>query len=171
MMPSDRRQRVSLMGFSRDGEVALLRIEDAAVGELFKTVDLTASPVPKLVKTWFFQELTEPVAKRRALEAIEPRAPAPASQRNQAGVTLLAADQGERIVVLAMKGERAVPIATLPRLRDADGVLGDVNLVKLAWDPSGTRAVVIHGQQLWAAPGFESQWIHVLPVDPRSLPF
>lgn len=170
-MPIDREQRVSLVAFSEDGRVALVRIEDDAVGDLFKTVDLTSGPVPKLIKTWFFQSLTEPVALRQALRAIKPQAPPPASQQNAAGVTLVAADHGAKVLVYAMKGERAVPIAELPRLKDADGVPADVSVAKLAWDPSGTRAVVIHGQRLAAAPGFESQWMHVLQVDPSLLPF
>lgn len=170
-MPIDREQRVSLVAFSEDGRVALLRIEDDAVGDLFKTVDLTTGPVPKLIKTWFFQSLTEPVALRQALRAIKPQAPPPASQVNQAGVTLVAADHGARVVIYAMKGERAVPLAELPRLSDADGVPADVSVMKLAWDPSGARALVIHGQRLAAAPGFESQWVHVLQVDASALPF
>jgi|GEM_PF-1479898 len=170
-LTTDREQRVSLVAFSQDGASALLRIEDDIVGDLFKTVDLTVTPVPMLIKTWLFQSLTEPVALKQALRAVKPQAPGPASQKNQAGVSLVASDDGERIVVLAMKGERAVPIATLPRLRDEDGVLADVSVVKLAWDPTGTRAIVIHAQKLAAAPGFESQWVHVIPVDPASLPF
>jgi len=170
-LTTDREQRVSLIAFSQDGLSALLRIEDAAVGDLFKTVDLTVAPVPKLIKTWLFQSLTEPVALKQALRAIKPQAPGPVSQKNQAGVSLVAADDGERIVVFAMKGERAVPIAILPRLRDEDGVLAEVSVTKLAWDPTGTRAVVIHAQKFAAAPGFESEWVHVVAVDPASLPF
>ena len=170
-LTTDREKRVSLVAFSADGGTALLRVEDDAVGDFFETVDLNVSPVPKLVKTWMFQSLTEPVAEKQALRAVKPAAPGPASQKNAAGVTLVASDDGERVLVLAMKGERAVPIATLPRLKDADGVLADVSVMKLAWDPSGTRALVIHQQKLAAAPGFASQWVHVLKVDPASLPF
>ncbi len=170
-LTTDREQRVESRWPSQDGATALLRIEDDAVGDLFKSVDITVMPVPKLIKSWLFQSLTEPIALKQALRALKPQAPGPASQKNQAGVSLVATDDGERVVILAMKGERAVPIATLPRLRDEDGVLADVSIVKLAWDPTGTRALVIHAQKLAAAPGFESQWLHVVAVDPASLPF
>lgn len=169
-MSTDREQRVSLVALSQDGATALVRIEDEQVGDLFKTVDLRVSPVPKLVQTWLFQSFTETVARKQALRTIK-IAPGPMSQTNAAGVTLVASDAGDHIVVLAMKGERAVPIATLPRLRDADGLAADVSVIKLAWDPTGQRAIVIHEQRLAAAPGFEGQWLHVLHVDPASLPF
>jgi hypothetical protein len=170
-LPTDRARKIRLEGFSQDGATALLRVEDAAVGSFLQTVDLAVTPVPKLVKSWQFQDLTEPVAYQQALRALKPQAAGPQSARNAAGVMLLAADAGERVLVLASKGERAVPIAALPRLRDADGLLADVGGVKLAWDPSGRRALVIHGQRLLAAPGFESQWLHVIEVDPATLPF
>lgn len=170
-LTTDREQRVSLIAFSQDGATALLRIEDASVGNLFKTVDLNVTPVPKLIKTWLFQAPEEAATLKLALRALKSQAPGPASAKNKAGVSLVAADDGERIVVLAMKGERSVPIATLPRLRDEDGVLADVSLTKLAWDPTGARAVLIHAQKLAAAPGFESDWVHVIAVDPASLPF
>jgi hypothetical protein len=170
-LTTDRERRLSLVAFSENGGTALLRVEDDAVGDFFETVDLAVEPVPRVLKTWMFQSLTEPLALRQALRALKPQAAGPASQKNRAGVTLVGADDGERVVILAMKGERAVPIATLSRLRDADGVLADVSIVKLAWDPTGVRALVIHGQRLAAAPGFESQWLHVLKVDPSALPF
>ncbi len=169
-MATDREQRVSLVALSQDGATALVRIEDELVGDLFKTVDLRVAPVPKLVQTWLFQGFTEAVARRQALRTIKVAA-GPMSQTNAAGVTLVASDAGEHVVVLAMKGERAVPIATLPRLRDADGLASDVSIIKLAWDPTGQRALVIHEQRLAAAPGFEGQWLHVLHVDPTTLPF
>lgn len=171
-LPTDRERRQSLVGFSQDGTTALLRVEDEAVGDFFVTVDLRVAPVPKVIKTWLFQEsLTEPIALKQALRGIKPQAAGPASQKNAAGISLLATDDGERVLVMAMKGERTVPIATLPRLRDEDGAFADVSVVKLAWDPTGTRALVIHAQRLAATPGFESQWVHVLHVDPASLPF
>jgi len=171
-LPTDRERRQSLVGFSQDGATALLRVEDDAVGDFFVTVDLRVAPVPKVIKTWLFQEsLTEPIALKQALRGIKPPAAGPPSQKNAAGVALVATDDGPQIVVLAMRGERAVPIATLPRLVDDDGVPADVSVVKLAWDPTGTRALVIHGQRLAAAPGYESQWVHVVHVDPATLPF
>lgn len=171
-LPTDRERRQRLVGFSQDGATALLRVEDDAVGDYFATVDLRVAPVPKVIKTWLFQaSLTEPIALKQALRGIKPQAAGPPSQKNAAGVALVATDDGARVVVLAMKGERAVPIATLPRLADEDGVPADVSVVKLAWDPTGTRALVIHGQRLAAAPGFESQWVHVIHVDPAALPF
>ena len=169
-MSIDREQRVSLVALSQYGTTALVRIEDELVGDLFKTVDLRVTPVPKLVQTWLFQSLTETVARRQALRTLKVAA-GPMSQTNAAGVTLVASDAGDHVVVLAMKGDRAVPIATLPRLRDADGLASDVSVIKLAWDPTGQRALVIHEQRLAAAPGFEGQWLHVLNVDPASLPF
>ncbi len=167
----DRERRITLVAFSEDGARALLRVEDDMVGDYYQTVLLSEAPVPKIDKTWMFQQLTEPAVKKQALRAIKPHDPGPPSQENAAGVTLVAADDGDRILVLALHGERAVPIATLPRLVDADKRASDVSIVKLAWDPTGTRAVVIHGQALAADQGFESQWIHVVPVDPKTLPF
>ena len=168
-LTTDREQRVSLVAFSGDGTVALLRVEDDAVGDLFKTVDLTTGPVPKVVKTWLFQGLTETVALKQAMRSLKSPAPFPTSQTNAAGVTLMGADIGDAIVVLAMKGERALPIATVPRLVDEDGVRSQATVIDLAWDPTGTRVVIVHRQKLQAAPGFESSWVHVIAVPP--LPF
>lgn len=170
-LPTDREQRVSLVAFSGDGAIALLRVEDDVVGDLFKTVDLTTGPVPKVVKTWLFQGLTETVALKQAMRSLKSPAPFPTSQTNAAGVSLVAADMGPALVVLAMKGERAVPVAKIPRLSDEDGVAAEAAVTDLAWDPTGTRVVIVHRQKLAAAPGFESSWVHVIPLPPEALPF
>ena len=56
-------------------------------------------------------------------------------------------------------------------MKDETGAFADVAVTKLAWDPTGEHLVVIHTQTLAAAPGFTSDWVHVLTLDPASLPF
>lgn len=166
----DRPRRVSLVGFSTDGMRALVRAEDASVGSYFQTLDLSVSPSPKVDKTFMFDRASESTVRAQALKGFKLH-PGPPSQVDARGVSLLAADRDGQIVVYALSGERAVPIAKLPRLVDADGRASDVSMIKLAWDPTGERVLFIHRQATTADQGFASDWVHVFPVPASSLPF
>lgn len=167
----DRERHFALVAMAADGSSALLRLDDAAAGAFYQLVDLAVSPVPKLIKSWRLEDVGEKDAMKAATKAMKVIAPGPPSQRNAAGVSLLATDDGAEITILAMKGERAVPIATLPRLSDEDGALSDVSIIKLAWDPTGTRALIIHRQKTAGPPALTSEWLHVVPVAKDALPF
>jgi hypothetical protein len=169
-LPTDRERDLELVALSQDGKRALLRVVDKATGAFYQTVDLDISPVPKPDKTWRIEEFGEDLARSKALKALKPD-PQPPSQRNAAGVSLVATDALTHIAILALSGERAVVIATLPRLTDDAERPSEVSIPKLAWDPTGTRALVIHKQALAAGQGFQSAWIHVFPVPPTALPF
>jgi len=168
----DRPRRIALAALTEDGGRALLRVEDSNVGTYFQTVQLavTDTAVPKVDKTFMFDRPTETSVRAQALKGFKAH-PGPPSQVNAAGVTLLAADRGAAVVVYALSGERAVPVIELPRLADADGRRSDVTMVKLAWDPTGQRAIIIHRQTTTADLGFSSDWIHVVPVPAGALPF
>jgi len=167
----ERPRRIQLLAFTADGARALIRVEDGTSGNYFQTLQLvTDTLVPKVDKTFMFDRATESTIKAQAMKGFKAH-PGPPSQVNADGVALLMADRGEALVVYALKGERAVPVVELPRLVDADGRASDVSTVKLAWDPTGARAVIIHRQALAADLGFASDWIHVVPVQARALPF
>ncbi len=167
----DKPRRIGLVALSEDGMRALIRAEDATVGSYFQTLSFVAdSSLPKVDKTFMFDRATETTVKAQAMKGFKPHV-GPPSQVNASGVSLLAADRGEVVLVYALSGERAVPVVELPRLVDADGRKSDVTMVKLAWDPTGARAVVIHRQTLAADQGFSSDWIHVVPVPADALPF
>ncbi|MCC6622072.1 MAG: hypothetical protein IT385_12490 [Deltaproteobacteria bacterium] len=167
----DRSRRISLMALSADGKGALVRVEDELVGDFFQHLDLTSGTSPKAIKAWPFQAFTEPTTRKQALKAVRPEAPWPPSQRSAAGLVALAADEADAVAIYVMKGERAVKVARIARLKDDAGALADVAITKLAWDPTGSRIVVIHEQTLAASPGFTSDWVHVVTVDPQTLPF
>lgn len=167
----ERPRRIQLVAFTVDGARALLRVEDATSGSYFQTLTLAGDPVvPKVEKTFMFDRATESTIKAQAMKGFKAH-PGPPSQVNGNGVSLLAADRDEEVVVYALKGERAVPVIELPRLIDADGRVSDVTMVKLAWDPTGEKALVIHRQALAADLGFSSDWIHVVSVPASALPF
>lgn len=167
----ERPRKIQLVAFTVDGARALLRVEDGMSGNYFQTVQLAGdTPAPKVDKTLMFDRATETTVKAQALKGFKAH-PGPPSQVNADGVALVMADRGGALVVYALKGERAVPVVELPRLVDADGRASDVSMVKLAWDPTGTRAVIIHRQALAADHGFASDWIHVVPVQASALPF
>jgi len=167
----DKPRRIGLVALSEDGMRALIRAEDTTVGSYFQTVSFVSdTALPKVDKTFMFDRATETTVKAQAMKGFKAHA-GPPSQVNAAGVSLLAADRGELVVVYALSGERAVPVIELPRMVDADGRRSDVTMVKLAWDPTGARAIVIHRQTLAADLGFSSDWIHVVAVPADTLPF
>lgn len=167
----ERPRRIQLLAFTVDGSRALIRVEDSMSGSYFQTLQLVGDALaPKVDKTFMFDRATESTVKAQAMKGFKAH-PGPPSQVNAGGVTLVMADRGEALVVYALKGERAVPLVEMPRLVDADGRASDVSMVKLAWDPTGTRAVIIHRQALAADHGFSSDWIHVVPVQASALPF
>jgi len=167
----DRSRAVSLVAMSADGKGALVRVEDELVGDYFQHLDLTSGTSPKAHKAWPYQSFTEPTTKKQALKAVRPEAPWPPSQRSSTGLVALAADEAEAVAIYVMKGERAVKVAQIARLKDEAGAWADVAVTKLAWDPTGARLLVIHAQTLAASPGFTSNWVHVVTVDPATLPF
>ncbi len=167
---TDRQRGIELVAFSIDGRRALVRVSDSASGDAYQQVDLDVSPIPKVEKTWRVEEYGEDAARAKALKALKPH-PGPPSQQNAAGITLVAADAQDTIIIFAMKGERAIPLALLPRLVDGDKRPAEVNIPKLAWDPSGTRALIIHEQILTADQGFRSAFLHVVPITAEALPF
>ena len=167
----DRERHFALIAMAADGASALVRLDDAAAGAFYQLVDLNVTPVPKLIKSWRLEDVGEKDALKAATKAMKVVAPGPPSQRNAADIALLAADDGAEVTILAMKGERAVPIATLPRLTDEDGGLSDVSIIKLAWDPTGTRAIIIHRQKSAGPPALTTEWLHVVPVAKDALPF
>lgn len=167
----ERPRRIQLLAFTVDGLRALVRVEDSMSGSYFQTLQLASDTVaPKVDKTFMFDRATESTVKAQAMKGFKAH-PGPPSQVNADGVALVMADRGEALVVYALKGERAVPLVEMPRLTDADGRASDVSMVKLAWDPTGARAVIIHRQALAADQGFTSDWIHVVPVQASALPF
>jgi len=171
-IPHDRSRHYTLESIAADGKSALVRVEDELAGGFYQQLDLTNGPTVKAIKSWPFQPGSAEVATRKqALKAMKPEAPWPPSQRSSTGVVALAADDGDVIGIYLMKGERAVEVATLTRLKDEAGALADVAVTKLAWDPTGTRLVIVHTQKLAAAPGFTSDWVHVLTIDASRLPF
>lgn len=167
----DKPRRIGLTALSEDGMRALIRVEDATVGSYFQTLSFVSdTALPKVDKTFMFDRPTEATVKAQAMKGFKAHV-GPLSQVNAAGVSLLAADRGEAVVVYALSNERAVPVIELPRLVDDDGRKSDVTMVKLAWDPTGARAVIIHRQALAADLGFSSDWIHVVAVPADALPF
>lgn len=169
----DRPRRIALSALSEDGTRALLRVEDSAVGTFFQNVLLVnpdGTPVPKVDKVSMFDRASETSVRAQALKGFKAH-PGPPSSVDARGVTLVGAERGTAVTVFAMMGERAVPIVELPRLSDADGRPSDVQVAKLAWDPTGKRVIIIHRQALSADLGFASDFIHVVPVDARALPF
>lgn len=170
-IPHDRSRRYTLEAMSADGKSVLVRLEDELAGDFYQQLDLTTGPSLKTIKAWPFQAFTEPTTRKQALKAMKPEAPWPPSQRSAAGLVALAADEPDAVAIYLMKGERTVKVATLARLEDEAGVSADVAVTKLAWDPTGTRLVVVHAQTLAAAPGFSSDWVHVVTIDPATLPF
>lgn len=171
LISTDRSRALKLVRLSADGKSALVRIDDELAGDFFQALDLTSGVAPKVVKAWPFQQPTEPTTRKQALKSVKPEAPWPPSQRSASGLVALAADEAETVAIYVMKGERAVKVAQIARLKDEDGALADVAVTKLAWDPTGARLLVIHTQTLAAAPGFTSDWLHVLTIDPAKLPF
>jgi hypothetical protein len=167
---TDRQRNIELIAFSNDGKRALVRVADRASGEAYQQLDLDISPIPKIEKIWRIEEYGEEAARAKALKALKPHA-GPPSQQNASGITLLAADDGADLALYALKGERAIPIARIPRLMDEDERPSEINVPKLAWDPSGTRALIIHEQVLTADQGFQSAFLHVFPVPADALPF
>jgi hypothetical protein len=167
----ERPRKIQLVSFTADGSRALIRVEDATSGSYFQTLQLVGEAMaPKVDKTHMFDRATESTVKAQAMKGFKAH-PGPPSQVNADGVSLLAADRGDAVVIYALKGERAVPVIELPRLVDADGRASDVTMVKLAWDPTGARALIIHRQTLAADLGFASDWVHVVAVPASELPF
>lgn len=169
-LSTDRARKVELMALAADGKSALVRVEDELVGDYFQHLDLTSGTSPKAIKAWPYQGFTEPTTRKQALKAVRPEAPWPPSQRSASGLVALAADEAKTIAIYIMKGERAVKVAELARLTDDEGALADVAVTKLAWDPTGARLIVVHRQTLAASPGFSSDFVHVVTVDPASIP-
>lgn len=171
LLPHDRSRTYELVALAADGGSALVRLEDEQAGDFYQQLDLTSGFAPKVLKFWAYQSFTEPTTKKAALKSVKPAAPAPPSQVNAAGVVALAADAGDHIAIYAMKAERAVEVARIARLKDGDGAPSDASVLKLAWDPTGARLIVIHRQTLAADQGFTTDWVHVVAVDPKTLPF
>ncbi|MFO0745755.1 MAG: hypothetical protein U1F43_08785 [Myxococcota bacterium] len=170
-LPHDRSRSFELVALAADGKSALVRLEDEQAGDFYQQLDLTGPALPKPIKFWPYQAFTEPTTKKQAMKAVKPEAPWPPSQRTAGGLVALAADEADHIALYVMKDERAVLVARIARLKDEAGAPADVAVIKLAWDPSGTRLVVIHRQTLLAAPGFTTDFVHVITIDPKTLPF
>ncbi len=173
----DRERRFKVVAFSADGTRALIRAEDEMVGDSFQLVDLVgggASFATKPIKAWLFQSFIEKPTEKQARRALEPIAPPPISSRTAPGpegLSLVAADVADALVVYVMRGERSVPYLRIPRLAAADGTPATIEIRTLAWDPTGQRAIVIHAQKVPEDPAFESEFLHVLTLDPTRLPF
>jgi len=170
-IPTDRTRHLTLVALSADGKTALVRMEDELAGDFYAAFDLSSGTSPKVAKAFPFLQVTEPTTRKQALKAVKPEAPWPPSQKSASGLVALAADEPQAVAIYLMRDERAVKVAEIARLVDEDGARADVAVTKLAWDPTGQRLVVIHSQTLAAAPGFTSDWLHVLTIDPATLPF
>lgn len=173
----DREKRFQVVAFSADGTRALLRAEDEMVGDSFQLVDLVggaATFATKPIKAWLFQSFIAKPTEKQARRALEPAAPPPISSRTAPGpegLSLVAADVPDALVVYVMRGERSIPYLRIPRLAAADGTPATIEIRALAWDPTGKRALVIHAQKVPDDPAFESEFLHVLTLDPKRLPF
>ena len=173
----DREKHFQVVAFSADGTRALLRAEDEMVGDSFQLVDLVggaATFATKPIKAWLFQSFIAKPTEKQARRALEPAAPPPISSRTAPGpegLSLVAADVPDALVVYVMRGERSVPYLRIPRLAAADGTPATIEIRALAWDPTGKRAIVIHAQKVPDDPAFESEFLHVLTLDPKRLPF
>jgi len=168
-VPTDRRRGLRLMGFSADGKRVGLRVQDELMGSVFQVFDVEED---RVVDGQVFGPQEEDatwtrVARKHKLTRIETAS----AQMPGHDLTLLGADTETHVVVYVMKGERAIPYFRIPRLEDGDGQPAIVSVREIAWEPSGRYAVVIHSQETAQPRRFQSDFMHIVRVDLRRLPF
>lgn len=165
----DRQRTIRLMGFSKDGSLVALAVGDDLMGSTYQIFDPAKQQV---VKSYVYgaREADETWARvKRIHKLIELET---ASQRQPGSdLVLLGGDTDDWVVVYIMKDDRTVPYFRIPRLVDVEDNPADVVVKRLAWTPDGRYAIVVHTQALKRPRPFETDFIHIVELEPRRLPF
>ncbi|MFT7580234.1 MAG: hypothetical protein ACI9MR_001903 [Myxococcota bacterium] len=164
----DRGRLYQFRGFSKDGSKFAVQTTDEAVGNAFLIYDAATE---KPVKTYVFASIDESATWRRAKRRYKIVDDATHSQIKPGdSLMVFAGDTADHVVLYAMEGERAVPYLQIPRLRGDDDQPAEVSVPFVGWEASGRYIVMIHRQTL-TDPHFQSEYINVIEMEDRRLPF
>jgi hypothetical protein len=160
--PLDRSRSASLEGFSADGQVALLRIDDSARGRSFLLLSLDGEAPPRHLPA------DTPAQEQAALRALG-RAPALDLSAQHpvtaAHAMLLERPDAHAVMLVAPEAERPTLLALLPRSPDATPA-GHL----LAWAPGGAHLFVRLRERSRETPRMEADRWFSLRTGPAMPP-
>jgi hypothetical protein len=162
----DRGRTMSLEGFSADGRLALLRVDDGATGQAFQIADLTTG---RPTQNFGVMALGEREARVRGTKALGKNPVFTWSNRDAEGRTIVFADTPTHFELRVDAGAPLDTLARLPRhittdRRNNTTTPASSTRVTIAWAPGGAHVFVIYGQLTADSPPLMADRWFAVPV-------